>query len=185
MKVKHNLLLFFTIALFACSEQENPLPYGQIRIAVPPRIYALDSAHCPFSFYMNTAAIWEPRDNCWGDIYYPSLNARIQITYKSPEGKLDRLLAESQDLAFAHSVRASGIQEKVFLNEENKVYGILYHMSGQVASSTQFYATDSVNHFLRGVVYFFTAPNPDSLKPVDDYMAREVVQLMETLSWKD
>jgi hypothetical protein len=34
-------------------------------------------------------------------------------------------------------------------------------------------------------VYIYAAPNPDSLKPVDDFMASEVIQLMETLTWKD
>jgi hypothetical protein len=41
-------------------------------------------------------------------------------------------------------------------------------MQGNAASSTQFYVTDSTTHFLRGVLYFYSAPNADSLKPVND-----------------
>jgi gliding motility-associated lipoprotein GldD len=186
MKPKLKVVLFSSILLFFnCREEENPLPYGQIRIELPTTVYALDSVNCPYSFYMNTAAQWEPKENCWGDIYYPSIKARMQLTYKSLEGNIEKLLSESQDLAFTHASKASGIQEKVYMNVENKVYGILYRMSGDAASGTQFYVTDSTNHFLRGVVYIYAAPNPDSLKPVDDFMASEVIQLMETLTWKN
>jgi gliding motility-associated lipoprotein GldD len=186
MKQKHKLVLFCLPFLFIqCQEEENPLPYGQIRIELPTTVYALDSVDCPYSFYINTAAQWEAKENCWGDIYYPSIKARMQLTYKNLNGNIEKLLAESQDLAFTHASKASGIQEKLYLNEEKRIYGILYRMSGDAASGTQFYITDSTHHFLRGVVYIYAAPNPDSLKPVDDFMAREVIQLMETLTWKD
>jgi hypothetical protein len=57
-------------------------------------------------------------------------------------------------------------------------------MKGEIATSTQFFMTDSADHYLRGVVYFYSQPNPDSLKPVDDFIADEVIQLIESLQWK-
>ena len=38
---------------------------------------------------------------------------------------------------------------------------MLYNYSGMTATSTQFYLTDSVTHFLRGSLYFNTEINAE------------------------
>ena len=171
--------------LQACGgEDAQPLPYGYMRIGLPPAEYEWLETDCPYTFLMNTSAEWQAKEQCWGDIYYPKLRARVQITYKEPGPDLDRMLEESFQLAYKHTVRADGISEKFFENRETQVYGLLYRLQGEIATNTQFFMTDSANHYLRGVVYFYAAPNPDSLQPVQDFMAAEVVRLIESLRWK-
>ena len=46
------------------------------------------------------------------------------------------------------------------------------------------FLTDSTKHFLVGSLYFYSRPNYDSLLPALDYIEKDVVHLMETLSWK-
>ena len=118
---------------------------------------------------------------------YPSIRANMQLTYKNISGpqELANVLNEAQDLAFKHSVKAEGIGEKVYSNPEKKIHGILYSMQGNAASSSQFFVTDSANHFMRGVLYFYSVPNADSLKPVNEFMYNEMVQLIESLEWKN
>lgn len=184
--MKINPAFFLVVALFlsACGDEDpQPLPKGYMRIGLPDKEYETVRTDCPYHFDINTSAKWEEKDNCWGDIYYPSLRARIQLTYKQPGEDLERVLEESFQLAYKHTVRADGISEKFFENQERKVYGLLYRLQGEIATSTQFFMTDSANNYLRGVVYFYSQPNPDSLRPVDNYMADEVVQLIETLEW--
>jgi hypothetical protein len=53
-----------------------------------------------------------------------------------------------------------------------------------VASSVQFYATDSLRHFLRGSLYFFTTPNVDSLAPSIAFLTRDIEYLMQTIEWE-
>ncbi|MDE5612858.1 MAG: gliding motility lipoprotein GldD, partial [Odoribacter sp.] len=59
-----------------------------------------------------------------------------------------------------------------------------YFIEGNTASSTQFYVTDSVKHFLRGALYFKQHPDKDSLAPVIHYLRQDIVNLMETVRFK-
>jgi gliding motility-associated lipoprotein GldD len=189
LKSRFLLLLPVSLLLLAasCEEDYQPKPMGYFRIDVPEKKYTSLNSNCPYTFDMNTAARWEEKDNCWGDVRYPSIRATIQLTYKeiTNQADLDRVLKEAQDLAYKHTVAAQGIGEKLYSNPTTDVHGILYQMQGNAASSTQFYVTDSTTHFLRGVLYFYSAPNADSLKPVNDFMYGEMVQLIESLKWKN
>jgi gliding motility-associated lipoprotein GldD len=183
------LFLLFAIWLFSgCGEAPEPKPYGYFRIDLPEPSYKPLHTDCPFQFDINSAAIWEPHReaNCWGDVYYPNIKARIQFTYKEIDGPetRDKLLKEAQDLAFRHTVVADGIREREFENTTGNVYGRVYQMVGNAASNTQFYLTDSTSHFLRGALYFYSQPNADSLRPVNAFMFDEIVQLVESLEWK-
>jgi gliding motility-associated lipoprotein GldD len=83
-----------------------------------------------------------------------------------------------------HITKADAINEQVFNNQENKVYGILYDLKGNTASAVQFYVTDSIKHYLRGSLYFTAEPNADSLAPVINFFRDDIIHLIETLKWK-
>lgn len=125
------------------------------------------------------------KKNCWGDLKYPTIQATVQFTYKPITNNEDLItvLKEAQDLAYKHTVAAQGIGEKLYSNPEKNIHGILYNMQGNAASSAQFFVTDSAHHFLRGVLYFYSTPNADSLKPVNEFMQAEMVQLIESIEW--
>ncbi len=192
MKNKALYTLIVSALLTACtSEPTTPKPKGYFRIGVPEFSYEAlaeeSNTNMPYGFEINTAAQWEtnPRQELWGDVYYPSLRSRIQLTYKPVDGNLDTLMMESQKLAFKHTVKASGMGEQQFINPEAKVYGMLYQINGNAASPLQFYITDSTHHFLRGAVYFFSTPNADSLQPAVDFMKEDVIHLIETAHWNE
>ena len=54
----------------------------------------------------------------------------------------------------------------------------------EAASPFQFYLTDSVDHFVRGALYFNVVPNNDSLAPVIDYLKDDMRHMIETFEWK-
>lgn len=165
----------------------SPKPRGYFRIELPPRHYQALNIDCPFTFEYSTSAQWQMAGkNCWGDVYYPGLKGRLQLTYKDVNAdNIETLLEEGRKLAYKHTVKASGIREKVFDDPQAEVYGILYNVQGEAATNIQFFMTDSSSHFLRGVLYFYAEPNVDSLQPVNDYMHEEIVHLIETLEWKN
>ena len=70
-------------------------------------------------------------------------------------------------------------------NDQNKNFGTLYDIHGQTASSVQFHMTDSINHFLRGSLYFHVNPNQDSLQPIIDYVRRDIIRIMESVQWAE
>ncbi len=174
------------MGLMACNEDYSPKPKGYFRIGLPQKDYQSFTEDCPYSFDYNTEAKLELKGPCWYDIKYPNLRATLQLTYKPVEdGNLDTLLADGHRLAYKHTVRADGIDEKLYLNEEQKVYGLFYQLKGDAATNLQFFMTDSTHHFLRGVLYYYASPNADSLQPVNEFMRGEMMHIIETLQWEN
>jgi gliding motility-associated lipoprotein GldD len=64
-----------------------------------------------------------------------------------------------------------------------EVFGTVYQIEGNAASPMQFFLTDSTRHFLRGALYIRATPDIDSLKPVIDFLKRDVIHLIETTQW--
>ena len=79
---------------------------------------------------------------------------------------------------------AAAISESVYINEKYKVYGLLYDYEGITATSTQFYLTDSVNHFFRGALYFNTEVT-DSLLPINNFLKEDIKHMIETFKWEN
>jgi gliding motility-associated lipoprotein GldD len=94
------------------------------------------------------------------------------------------LLRDAQKLTFEHVIKADDIKEQPFLNDDKKVYGMFYEVSGNAATNAQFYVTDSTKHFVTGSVYFYAKPNFDSIMPATSYVKNDMQRLMETIKWK-
>ena len=128
-----------------------------------------------------------PKGVTWIDITYPQWNGIIFLTYK-PLRRPSDLAAEvdtSYQLLSKHFDFSSGVDERQFVNEADRVYATTYRLSGQnVASTFQFWATDSVRHFLRGSLYIDCVPNNDSLAPVLEYLQQDLIHLVETMKWR-
>ena len=81
-------------------------------------------------------------------------------------------------------LNADDIIEQPYINTDKKVYGMFYQVSGNAATNAQFYATDSVKHFVTGSVYFYAKPNFDSILPAESYIKNDMQRLLETIKWK-
>ena len=122
----------------------------------------------------------------WFNIDFSSYDARIYLTYKDVKNNLDTLLEQTYKMNFQnHITKADAINEKLISDPERRVYGILYDLKGNTATSVQFFLTDSTRHFFRGSLYFFAEPNQDSLAPVTDFFREDIIHIIETLKWKD
>ncbi|MDX9769774.1 MAG: gliding motility lipoprotein GldD [Tenuifilaceae bacterium] len=186
-------IIFFVILgvilLQACGGGSTPKPRGYFRIDFPEKEYQLlDSAHYPYRFSYPTYGRLVNDDSkiaedYWVNIDFPQYKARIHISYKEAQNRLDSLTEDSRTLAYKHALKAEAISEKFFEDPEKKVYGMLYNLKGNTASSWQFYVTDSVKHFVRGALYFSVNPNKDSLSPAIDFFGKDVVHIMETIEW--
>ena len=93
-------------------------------------------------------------------------------------------MRDAQNLTQKHTQKADQIQSNVFMNPEKQVYGMFYEVGGNAASQSQFYATDSINHFLSGSLYFYTKPNYDSIYPAAIYLRNDIKRVVESLDWK-
>jgi gliding motility-associated lipoprotein GldD len=94
-------------------------------------------------------------------------------------------LRDAQNLTYKlHTQKADQIMEQRYINPDKKVYGMLYNVTGNAATNSLFYATDSIKHFVTGSVYFYAKPNFDSIFPAESYVKNDMQRLMETLKWK-
>lgn len=127
-------------------------------------------------------------DEVWLDVNYPQWSGVVFLTYKriNDANDLRGQTDTSLRLLEKHYKVASGVQERVYEDPLNGVYGTAYHLRGnKVASTYQFWATDSSKHFLRGALMLDRSPNNDSLAPVLDYIQADIDHLMETLRWRN
>ncbi|MBO7101427.1 MAG: hypothetical protein J6V98_05320 [Bacteroidales bacterium] len=126
-------------------------------------------------------------DEVWLDLKYPQWDGVVFLTYKQLKDSEDlrSQIDTSSRFLEQHYSFASGIEEQGYEDPEHRVYGTVYYLKGsKVASTCQFWLTDSTNHFLRGALYLNTTPNNDSLAPVIDYIQADIEHLVETLRWR-
>ncbi len=184
------IFLFSAFAmLYSCGNHYTPKPRAYYRIAFPEHDYEVLNRDFPYTFekatYANVVDDKAPNaEPYWINLDYPNYKGKIHISYKKIEHNLVQVLEDSRKLAYKHSIKADAIGEKLFISPEKKVYGILYDITGDAASSVQFFVTDSVKNFLRGSLYFNAVPNKDSLAPVISFVRKDIIHLMETFEWK-
>jgi gliding motility-associated lipoprotein GldD len=187
-----NFMLLFTIVLcISCGSDPVPKPKAFLRLEYPKPKYKEVKTDLPFTFEKNNlsnnlGAIKFSRDNkiIGLEITYPSLKGTIHLTYKKiDETSLQRHTIDVQNITQSHAIKADAITAQPFANFEHSVYGVLYEVSGNVASQSQFYVTDSINHFLTGALYFYIKPNYDSILPAVNYIKKDIQHIMETLKW--
>jgi gliding motility-associated lipoprotein GldD len=171
-------------SFYSCKQEVLPKPSSQLRLDYPIAEYASFSNHCPFEFNINADAIIKENKECGFTIQYPKMKATIYLTYKTVNNDIDKLLRDAQKLTFEHVIKADDIKEQPFLNDDKKVYGMFYEVSGNAATNAQFYVTDSTKHFVTGSVYFYAKPNFDSIMPATSYVKNDMQRLMETIKWK-
>ena len=183
------IVVFGLIFLISCDQPATPKPKGYFRIDLPEKQYLNYSINaCPFEFDLpQYAVVVNYHDSisqpCWKYVQFPRFNGEIFLSYKKIEGNLTTFLEDSRTLAYKHTVKASAIDETIIVTP-NHVSGMIYDIGGNAASSVQFYATDSTNHFIRGALYFNVAPQPDSLAPVIQFLREDIVRMMTSLKWK-
>lgn len=194
MRMYLQTLRFFAIIglfalLFGCQSPTMPKPRGYFRLKFPEKQYRAFDSIFPYKFYYPVYGRivkdnQKGAENYWINVEFPKYKAKIHISYKSVHNNIDTLIEDVRTLAYKHTIKADAINEKLFLNPKRRVYGTLYDIRGNAASSYQFYVTDSVKHFLRGALYFSVHPNKDSLAPAIEFFGKDMTYLIESLEWK-
>lgn len=181
------IILSLTAALSGCQEDYTPKPYSYYRIDLPEKSYKESGLDLPYHFLMATDAVIEQDRDAdaepyWVNIYYPAYHAQLHISYKTltADSSLAAFEQDCHHLAYTHTIKAESIKEQYF-HKDKSTFGLVYFIEGNAASSTQFFITDSVKHFIRGALYFNERPNKDSLAPVINYLRKDIVMLMETI----
>ena len=192
-----NLLL---LACASCNNNYTPRPYGYYRITTPDTAYVdfNSSIHhlaaeprlnpsFPYTFALSRNAVVQPRTDVsepyWINLYYPALDATIYCSYKPVQNNLRELTNDALEFVYRNASFATAIPEQEYAHPEASVYGVLFDLEGNTASSCQFFVTDSTRHFFRASVYCNCPPNADSLAPVYNYLRADIIKMVETFEW--
>lgn len=195
MKQNILLLILILVTISSCTEEPTPKPKAFLALEYPEAIYKTeDIGKMPFTFQRNALGKNLKTKTLKGEtisyginIEYPELKGTIYITYKAidnSEKLLNTYLKNAQNFTQEHTRKADAIDEFEYVNPERRVYGMFYDVGGNAASQSQFYVTDSINHFITGSLYFYAKPNYDSILPAANYLQKDIRRIMESLEWK-
>lgn len=184
-------ILAVAALLVSCGKATAPKPYGYYRITVPDTAYVdFDKSYptYPYTFALSRNAVVKPREDVsepyWINLFYPALDATVHCSYKPVQNNLRELTDDALEFVYRNASFANAIPEQDYMHPEARVYGVLFDLEGNTASSCQFFVTDSTNHFFRASVYCNCPPNADSLAPVYEYLRKDVVKMVESFEWK-
>jgi len=189
------ILLLFLAGLPSCNSPYTPKRRGYFRIDFPAHEYqSFDRPGYPYSFdypvYANVlkdSSFFDttPENPYWINVDFPSLAARIYISYKQiGPNKFEKLVDDAFKMTLKHSVKASAIDQSI-IHTPNGVSGVFFHVGGNAATAQQFFLTDSTRNFLRGALYFNAPPNEDSLGVVNNFLQLDLQHLINTFKWKE
>jgi len=206
------ILFFSVLIVISCNSPFTPKPRAYFKIDFPERAYQqFSQAGFPYSFEYpvygkiskDSTLFDESGDDAyWINIDFPEFRGKIYLSYKTIGGvsvykvkkesgykdslvknTFDGLKDEAFKMTFKHSLKASGILDSAF-RTTNGISGVYFTVEGNAATSKQFFVSDSSKHFLRGALYFDTAPNSDSLSTVNNFLEADMRHLISTLRWK-
>ena len=191
-------LMFISLGILfqACEDViYSPKPRGFPKVIYPEKNYVpFEADYCDFSFERPDYSVIQqdtlffeakPIHPCWFDVFIPQFDARIHCSYYpiDENNNFDKLTNDAFVMANKHNLKANFIDDLV-IRKPNGVGGIVFNIEGPVASSFQFFLSDTTSHFFRGALYFNTQARPDSLKPVIEFVKTDVMHMINTFEWK-
>lgn len=191
--MKHFILVILAVCMLSCGGGDPiPKPKALLRLEYPTPQYIRTNLPLPFTFEKNTLAtnvseikIARDGQSAGIDLNYPTIKGTVFITYKKVENNIDLLLLDAQGMTQKHTQKADEITSTPYVNPDNRVFGMFYEIGGNAASQSQFYVTDSLNHFITGSLYFYAKPNYDSILPAAYYLKNDIRHIMESIKWKN
>lgn len=196
MKCKVLLAVFLiTLLTVACNSDYVVKPRGYFRIDFPQKQYQkFDQPGYPYTFEYpvygevtkDSLFFDEQAENpYWLNIDFPQFQGRIHLSYKVVgRNNFDSLVNDAFTMSYKqHTYKASAIEPQPFTTP-NGIEGVYFTLKGNTATGNQFFATDTVRHFLRGALYFSATPNEDSLRPVNNFLRADLQHLINTLQWR-
>ncbi|MEN9918728.1 MAG: hypothetical protein RL662_1164 [Bacteroidota bacterium] len=190
MLMKYIVVILFLLGslLMACNKQAIQQAATIEKIEIPTseakrytfRTFAFDCADIAQLDTLKSAN----KGHIWFNIIYPELNSIVHCSYLPiTKSTFNKAIEDNYQLVYGHITVSEGIDQHLYSNNATNVAGIMYQLRGNVATPIQFYATDSVNHFLRGSFYYTKDMQTDSIEAITEYISKDIDRLMNTLKW--
>jgi gliding motility-associated lipoprotein GldD len=206
------LLFTFYFLHSACNSTYTSKKTGYYKIDFPERKYTVfHKEGFPYTFEYpvyaqvvkdSTYFDQDLQNPYWINLDFPQLGGRIFLSYKAVGGKstykvkqadgsykdslgtniFDLMVNDAFKLTSKNESVASSIKDSLF-HTQNGITGVFFLVGGNAATAKQFFMSDTTKNFFRGALYFDVTPNADSLRPVVDFLQKDIDHLINTFKW--
>ncbi|MBK7308384.1 MAG: hypothetical protein IPI88_16160 [Chitinophagaceae bacterium] len=206
------LLFTFYFLHSACNSTYTSKKTGYYKIDFPERKYTVfQKEGFPYTFEYpvyaqvvkdSTYFDQDLQNPYWINLDFPQLGGRIFLSYKAVGGKstykvkqadgsykdslgtnvFDLMVNDAFKLTSKNESVASSIKDSLF-HTQNGITGVFFRVGGNAATAKQFFMSDTTKNFFRGALYFDVTPNADSLRPVVDFLQKDIDYLINTFKW--
>ena len=157
-----------------------PKPKAKIKIELPLDLTSVFEDDVVRFQYSNSAYI-EKKDNTYS-IKYSLYESEILFFVKEITD-LDLHIYNFQNKIIIHEKQGAYVNVDIIEDLESDLYGILCYLEGnKIATSSQFFITDSTNYFISGGLKFHTSINPE-IEIQNNIMKEEVLKLINSFNW--
>ena len=168
--------------LFSCNSEEYyiPKPKAKIKIELPSQDYSVFEDDI-ITFSHSNSAVLEKDDNIY-KIKYDSYNSGIVFSVNEIID-LDLDVYNFENKIKVHEKQGADINVNIIEDSQSKMYGVLCYLEGnKIATSSQFFITDSTNYFLSGGLEFNTSINSE-IEVQNNIMKQEVLKIINSFRW--
>ncbi|HMK04690.1 MAG TPA: hypothetical protein VK489_10880 [Ferruginibacter sp.] len=205
------LFLFYLLALQACNSTYTSKKKGYFKIDLPERKYvSFQKEGFPYTFeypvyaqIMTDSSYFDDSQDPYSiNLDFPQFNGRIFMSYKEIGGRslykikqadgsykdsaginvFDKMVNDAFKLTNKNETIASSITDSL-MRTPNGVTGVFFRVGGNAATAKQFFLSDTSRNFFRGALYFDVTPNADSLRPVQDFLQKDIEHLINSFKW--
>ena len=183
------IVVLFTYLLLATEEYYMPIateeyympkPKAKIKIELPLKITSVFKDDI-ITFSYSNSAVAEKKDNIYS-IKYPSYNSEISFFVKEIID-LDKDISNFHKKVMVHERQGAYINLDIIEDSESEMYGVLCYLEGnKIATSSQFFITDSTNYFVSGGLEFNTSINSE-IEVQNNIMKQEVLKFIDSFKW--
>ena len=179
-------LIFMLLILFmgyvSCVKEEYYIqkPEALIKIS-PPSEETLFYENDIIAFHYSASSFLQ-RDEISFSVIYPAYNSKIRFFVSTLEDLSIEIYNFERSIG-VHEDQGALVNANIIENPDENIYGVLCYLEGNnIATSAQFFITDSTDYFIRGGVEFNTSINSDII-PQNRIMRSELLNFVTSFRW--
>ena len=195
MNIKLSYYLLIIFFLSSCESIDLPKPNAYLSLDFPEPNYSkikFDNTNVSLEVNSAKTTLFDNTSASNSELLlsktltYPLIKAEILLEYfkLNKSNNLNDRLKYLSDFTAIHlkkSLNPPTVQE--FVNEKKKVFASIINIKGDITSPYQFYATDSTNNLIIGILNLKHKTKYDSVLPALNYLKNDIYHLIESLNW--
>ncbi|MAO72296.1 MAG: hypothetical protein CMD02_07330 [Flavobacteriales bacterium] len=178
-------ILILVLSLFFYKKKYEyyiPKPEALVKIELPDSRISLFKDE-KISFNYSNSSVVSVKDNFYS-IEYPDYSSSISFRI-SPLLDFDLELYNFENSISIHEKQGANINANIIQDTSENIYGVLCYLVGNnIATSSQFFVTDSADFFVRGGLDFECAISSE-IEVQNIIMKQEILKFIQSLRWVD